>query len=481
MRLHSIGSLMMDDQVIGYLSHHTHPGHASAGCIGNPILTRAEADLVLDQLALPAISDDRMHGANIATKDGEPMARVAWVHPATVDKMNGLHEGTTKGQVEQLRSWALAQEGDRNTTTIQPASGQYISLGNGILPGKGREPVVLNGQSSNIPFSRAPASRSDEVEPILSSVSSNLAVCVATLFPDIASWCVTDAAEDDERFWTQVCQYPRPTSGGMTFPSQQVVVRGHLSSDRPDASAADLHVDKMDGGGKIGGTILFLGGNEQHPAQWRNFALFESAKGGRGVSVPVLHKDLICVLVCTYQRCLHGTVHEDNVVDAGASDEAVRIEGLHVVSYNLRMMEAFVARVAVESQEKQAEITSGVLDKRLRDRAHAWIQRRQVTGEQNHDEPPPAPRPRPPPPHPPPAPPPPPPRPPTPPPPLYPPLRKRAPRFFENSSSPADGDLEKYSDLARKTVSGAISVLEKLKRQREATEAREDRAAKRNA
>lgn len=336
MRLHSSGSLLMDDEVIGFLSHHTHPGHASAGSIGNPILTRAEAHLVLDQLALPAISNDRMHGANIATKNGEPMARVAWLHPATVDKMNGLHEGTTQGRVEQLRSWALAQEGDRNTTTIQPASGRYISLGNGILPGKGRDPVVLNGQSSNVPFSRAPPSRSDEVEPILSSLSSNTAVCVATLFPDMASWFVTDAAEDDdERWWTQVCQYPCPISGGLTFPSQQVVVRGHLSSDRPDASASDLHVDKMDGGGKFGGTILFLGGNEQHPAQWRNFALFESAKGGRGVSVPVLDKDVICVLVSTYQRCLHGTVHEDIVEDALALDEAVRIHGLHVVSYNL--------------------------------------------------------------------------------------------------------------------------------------------------
>jgi hypothetical protein len=461
----------MDGQVLGLLCHHTHPGHASGGSIGNPILKRAQADLVLDELALPAVSDDRMHGAKIATRDGERIARVAWLHPAAVDSMNGLCEGTTKGQIEQLRSWALVQEGDRNSTTIQPASGQYISLGNGILPGKGREPMVLSGQSSNIPFSRAPASRSDEVEPLLSSLSSNVAGCVATLFPDMASWCVTDAAaEDDERLWTQVCQYPRPTCGGMAFPSQQVVVRGHLSSDRPHASAADLHVDKMDGGGKFGGTIIFFGDNEQHPAQWRNFALFETAKGGRGVSIPVLHKDVICVLVSRYQRCLHGTVHEDIIGDGLALDEAVRIEGLHVVSYNLRMMEAFVARVAVESQERQAEIASGVLDERLRDRARACIQRRLVAREQISDVSLPAP------------PPPPPPRPPTPPPPMYSSSRKPPPGFFfENSSSPAEGDLGKYSDLARKTISGAISVLERLKRQRESTEAHEYRAAKRNA
>ena len=138
-------------------------------------------------------------------------------------------------------------------------------------------------------------------------------------------------------------------------------------------------MDKMDGGGKFGGTILFFGGGEERPSQWREFAIFESAKGGRGVSVPVLHKDVICVLVSPYQRCLHGTVHEDIVEDAVASDEAVRIEGLHVVSYNLRMMEGFVARVAVESKEKQAEITSEYLDKRLRDRARALLERRRIT------------------------------------------------------------------------------------------------------
>lgn len=71
------------------------------------------------------------------------------------------------------------------------------------------------------------------------------------------------------------------------------------------------------------------------------------------------------------------------------------------------------------------------------------------------------------------------------PPPRFPSSRKPPPRpvpsfFFKNSSSPADSDLEKYEEFARKTVEGAISVLEKLKRQREASEAREDRATKRN-
>ena len=381
--LHSSGSLLMEGEVLDFLSHHSHPGHASAGSIGNPVLSRDQADLVLDHLALPDLSDDTMmHGARIGLEDGKPVARVAWVQPAVVDKMNDLPGGTTKERVGKLRAWAAAQEGDRNTTTIQPASGQYISLGNGILPGKGRQSVLLNGRPSNVPFSRAPASRSDEVEPILSSLNSTMAVCVAALFPDMVTWCVADGAEDDQHRWTQVCQYPRPTSGGLTFPSQQVVVRGHFSNDRSDASAADLHVDKMDGGAQFGGTILFLGGNELHPAQWRKFAIFESAKGGRGVSIPVLTGDCLCALICQYQHHLHGTVFEsveEGVVMASSTEEdfpSRSVEGLHVVSYNLRMIEGFVARIAQESAERQAEIASNELDERLRARASTWLGRR---------------------------------------------------------------------------------------------------------
>ena len=377
-RLHKSGALVCEGQVIQLLSYHSHPGHASAGSIGNPVLRRVQSDLVLDKLTMPVVDEGTMHGAEISSEIGELVARVAWVHLTTVDAINGLPEGTTKELVEQLRIWAGRQEGDVNSTSIQPAAGQYISLGNGILPGKNRHSVVLDGRSTNIPFSRAPDGRSDEVEPILSALNGSVAECMATVFPDMTGWCVADGVESDQELWTQVCQYPRVPPGGLTFPSQQVVVRGHSSRDRPDASAADLHVDKMDGGGRFGGTILFFGGGEERPAQWREFAIFESAKGGRGVSVPVLHKDVICVLVSPYQRCLHGTVHEDIVEDAPASDEAVQIEGLHVVSYNLRMMEGFVARIAVESKEKQAEITSEYLDKRLRDRARALLGRRRV-------------------------------------------------------------------------------------------------------
>jgi hypothetical protein len=58
----------------------------------------------------------------------------------------------------------------------------------------------------------------------------------------------------------------------------------------------------------------------------------------------------------------------------------------------------------------------------------------------------------------------------------------RVPSFYlKNSSTPADGDPQQYADLARKTVLAAMPVVEKLKREREAVEAREARAAKRNA
>jgi hypothetical protein len=458
--LHKNGTLLCDGEVIEFLSHHSHPGHASAGSIGNPVLYRAQGNLVLDELPLPSVDEGTMHGAEIQSTDGVAVARVAWVHVTTVDKMNGLGEGTTKELINQLRSWAGRQQGDVNSTSIQPAAGQYISLGHGILPGKNRHSVMLDDRPTNIPFSRAPGWRSDDVEPMLSSLNGTMAQCMTSVFPDMKRWCVADGVESDHGWWTQVCQYPRAPLGGLTFPSQQVVVRGHSSRDQPNASAADLHVDKMDGGGQFGGTILFLGGHERHPAQWRNFAIFEGVKGGRGVSIPVMHEDVICVLVSPYQRCLHGTVHEQQVEDAAASDEAVRIEGLHIVSYNLRMMEDFVTRVSTESAEKQATIVSEYLDERLRARANVWHMRR------NNEEPLRTPRQTPP------FLPKPPPQPPSPPVPSF---------YFKNSSTPADGDLQKYVDFARKTVSAAIPVVEKLKREREAAEGRDARAAKRHA
>jgi hypothetical protein len=320
----------------------------------------------------------------------------------------------------------------------------------------------------------------------------------------------------------------------------------------------------MDGGGLYGGTIMFLGGHESHPGQWRNFAIFEGAKGGRGVSIPVMHSDCICVLSCQYQRHLHGTVLVEQVEGYALTKAAPcrRVEGLHVVSYNLRMIEGFVNRMSRESAERQAMVLSKNLDKRLQGRARAWMRRRNVAKEEDHEVPslmpstPPAsnsgeaassssdavpasmigthsrgravaywlmrcascrsnnevgvpmgeelhefavrchacralnkvsldaggepllvaeglsewadPSER------------------SPPPPLLPkplpqPLSLRVPSvYFENSSTPADGDLQKYADFARKTVAAAIPVVEKLKREREATEARDARAAKRN-
>lgn len=555
-QLHASGSLLLDGQVIEWLSHHPHPGHASASSMGNPILKRAQSELVLDELSLPVMSDDTMHGVNIASREGANVARVAWMLPTAVDNMNRLPVGTTRNLVEELRTWALEQDGDKNTTTIQPAAGQYISLGHGILPGKQRQSVVLDGKPTNIPFTRAPAGRSDGVEPTLSLLSAHVANCMTTVFPDMKSWCVADGADSNQELWTQVCQYPRAPSGGLTFPSQQVVVRGHCSHDLPSASAADLHVDKMDGGGLFGGTIMFLGGHEQHPAQWRKFAIFEDAKGGRGVSIPVLHSDCICVLSCSYQRHLHGTVLEELLEEEAHAKvpPGPRVDGLHVVSYNLRMIEGFVERISKESAERQDMVASQYLDERLRNRARARTRRQNVAQEENRAVPPPLPSPavsssgeevssskdavstsligthsqggavayllmrcascklnnevgiplgkevhefavrchacralnkvslnaggepllvaegllewskpaR------------------TEPEPK-PPRRPVPYCFYENSSTPADGDLDKYTEFARKTVTAALPVIEKLKRERDAAEAREARAAKRNA
>jgi hypothetical protein len=171
----------------------------------------------------------------------------------------------------------------------------------------------------------------------------------------------------------RVCQYPKvPRDGARTLPSHQVVVRGHSTGENPCSSGADLHIDKMDGGFGFGGTIIFCGNGEQEQGrtcQWCDFALLEARNGGNGASVRVLSGDWICVLCCRYNSKLHGTVFEDvHTEDAsppsGPSMPSGPVQGLHVVSYNLKLIETFVARVGSSAAAEQRGV-AGKLDSRL--------------------------------------------------------------------------------------------------------------------
>lgn len=367
----------MGADVVHHLERHPHMEHTAAR---NVVLTRSQAALVLEPVTFDEEADaESVHSCAIMAPDASELARVVWFKPALADMVSGLKRGTTDSMISLLRTWAEHEVRDTESSAVQPASGIYVSLGNGILPGVGRESMILQGEPTCIPFSRSPPERSASVEPVLSELNSAVAECLLVAYPDMEEWCVcsqgvrADCSECDD--WVSVCQYPSvpPRATARTLPSHQVVVRGHHSGESPCVSGADLHVDTMDGGFGFGGCITFIGGSETRSDQWRDFAIFDGLKGGTtGASIRVLCGDWICALCCRYNSHLHGTVfeddhHEDDHHDHHAElpQPSGRVEGLHIVSYNLKMVENFVDRVGTSSAAEQREVGSK-LDHRLR-------------------------------------------------------------------------------------------------------------------
>ena len=383
------GAICAGTETLAHLARHPHAHHqTSADAVGNVVLLRSEADLVLDKVALEQDADPEcIHAHEILSRDGSYLARVVWFKAPVADRVAGLRRGTFRDMSEQLRRWAERQQTDQVATAIQPASGVYISVGNGILPGRSRANIAIDGEGTNIPFSRAPVQRTAEIEEDLGALNTAATECLLAAFPDMDEWCVSTRATHDDCSecddWLQVCQYPAAqTGGGRTFPSHQVVIRGHLADMNACASGADLHVDKMDGGYEFGGCCMFFGDNEAQVDQWRDFAIFESATGGRGAAVNVLSEDWICLLCSRYNSHLHGTVFEhvsaeDDVrrLRCGSQPPAPdRLEGMHVVGYNLKKVETFVNRIGRATAAEQQKVVTK-LDSRLSRlaRERVWV------------------------------------------------------------------------------------------------------------
>ena len=142
----------------------------------------------------------------------------------------------------------------------------------------------------------------------------------------------------------------------------------------------------MDGGFDFGGCITFMAGGESTSNQWRDFAILDSTRGGRGAAVRVLNSGgWLCSLCSLYNSHLHGTVFEDDN-ECGRSDGTnatmdphtrETVLGLHVVSYNLRMIEEFSERASCCTTEVQQHIVRELLDERLKRaaREHVWSAR----------------------------------------------------------------------------------------------------------
>ena len=123
-------------------------------------------------------------------RDGQVLVRVLWFKPSLADQMGGLQEGTFARALDEVV--ALSERPDIRkkagvaSGAVQAASGQYVELGTGVLPGgKRAKPcsTVVDGQPTFVPYSRKPAKWSDAFEPALETLMGATARMLERAFP----------------------------------------------------------------------------------------------------------------------------------------------------------------------------------------------------------------------------------------------------------------------------------------------------------
>ena len=82
-------------------------------------------------------------------------------------------------------------------------------------------------------------------------------------------------------------------------------------------------------------------------------------------------------MCCRYNSKLHGTVFEDVgfADDPSLSSEPSSrpVQGLHIMSYNLKLIESFVARAGINSAATEQRNAVEKLDSRLSSIAHREV------------------------------------------------------------------------------------------------------------
>ena len=151
-----------------------------------------------------------MYAHRLRTEGGLVYGRVVWF------QWEGC-EHTKDGGVAaaELRAWVAAQSDDLAAHDVQPASGIYVTLGTGAMPGANRHG----------PFSRANPHRTDMVEPVLTRLNSAVGSVLRAAFgQELDGWLVSgtatacqggvaDAATCESVPWNYMLQYPRVPAG----------------------------------------------------------------------------------------------------------------------------------------------------------------------------------------------------------------------------------------------------------------------------
>jgi hypothetical protein len=370
-----------------------HPSDKHKKRSGDPafVLPRGVAALVLQRLELPPCADEMTVYVGEACALGDAanvFVRAVWFTPHVADAISGRVLGSHARDVSLLhRKWLDTDLSKRGEDATQPASGRYVELGLGNLPGYGRTSLGVGGGRSVLPFPRNPV-ESDEFEPLLSEVMSDVSAVIHHALPlsvtaahaPLSSPFSPPLSEVEEAF-----QYPRLRREVGALRSHQVVLRGPrrvgVSERDPDAdreaclSVSDLHVDPWDGGGSLGTctvhTCSRLDGappldpsHEDRHLECRGTAVFPHKWGGRGVHVMSMVPGWNCAILMRTSDRLHGSVMPGEGEEEGFG--LPRVDMLRVVTYPLRRIERLVERLSSEPSQVV----------RVVEESHAWVRSR---------------------------------------------------------------------------------------------------------
>lgn len=365
-----------------------HPRHEH-GDSGPPrcVLPSTVAQLVTERIELPPGADRNtvyVSSAHVLGGGNAPLVRVVWFTPETADMITGSRHGThseTTRELHNLRTQIRDPHTSNGGNLSGPATGPYMELGVGCLPGVGRQAVKVGGSMCVVPFSRNPEA-STAVEPCLTNFMSDVSHVLHQVLP-AAVMHAHASPSGCPREVSCAYQYPCLRSDAPPLSSHQVVLRGSIpydmesssvdSDERARQALSDLHIDPWDGGGDLGTCTVHVcseaHGGRAFPRDiellaHRGNAVFPHPNGGRGVHVCSVVPGWHCAILCQTSARLHGSVLLDKQDACGFALPHYDIT--RVVSYPLARIETLLRRLSDEPEKMHC----------LCERSDQWVRAR---------------------------------------------------------------------------------------------------------
>ena len=302
-------------------------------------------------------------------------AHAVWFTPATAQAAAHASSGLSLCVEDSLHDlcnlWEQTDLGESEgqyAAGLQPASGRYLELGNGILSGTGRTSIAVDGMRSCLPYYRNRVESDRFEEPLASVLGPTYAVVRLALPPELVAShdAQYDSFSPDVMRIASAYQYPRPVHECLPMlASHQTAIRGVVTRlgtalDESDESCrnavSNLHIDRMDGGRAhgIGAVTTYAclrkrahseteNGCDTAALNARDLAVFPTATGGCGVRIPVMRPGWMCSLVMQTSSCLHGGIAE------GCEVRSLSLPHLHsvrIVTYPIHRIDLLLERLS---------------------------------------------------------------------------------------------------------------------------------------